>query len=404
MMISKLSGMMVVLLYSGFCLGAVRTVEVTASGLTKELAIEAGLIRAVSQVKGAEINSNALRVANQVKINGQTNTQIAISNVTQMKTRGQIESYEVLDATCDEVCEVQLSVAVPVYKTKGLSPDSRRKLVVAPFDGRYGEVFSENLQSALVQSRRFAVLDRQHNAEYAQEKALLLSPDTALKEKVKLGQVLGLDYLIVGEVSYSDNSFQSTSSYTGESSYVHDVKTQVNYKVINLATRQIKWQDSATIEMEATDPLTALSVSRDITSAIYPMKVVSSQNGYVILNQGGATVSVGENYDLFKLGEKLIDPYTKESLGREEIFVDQVKVTKVTSKTSYATTTTGDVSHIPVGTVARLADDLEDYSGYEVDVPVESTVKPSSSGGILLPFGQKEKPSVSPEGGVVIKD
>ncbi len=321
-----------------------------------------------------------------------------------MKTRGQIESYEVLDATCDEVCEVQLSVAVPVYKTKGLTPDSRRKLVVAPFDGRYGEVFSENLQSALVQSRRFAVLDRQHNAEYAQEKALLLSPDTALKEKVKLGQVLGLDYLIVGEVSYSDNSFQSTSSYTGESSYVHDVKTQVNYKVINLATRQIKWQDSATIEMEATDPLTALSVSRDITSAIYPMKVVSSQNGYVILNQGGATVSVGENYDLFKLGEKLIDPYTKESLGREEIFVDQVKVTKVTSKTSYATTTTGDVSHIPVGTVARLADDLEDYSGYEVDVPVESTVKPSSSGGILLPFGQKEKPSVSPEGGVVIKD
>lgn len=391
-------------LFSAFSYGAERTVDVISTGLTKELAIEAGLIRAVSQVNGTAVDSSALRTANQIKTNGQTNTQIAIANVTKMKTRGQVESYEVLDVTCNDECEVHLRVTVPVYETKGLSPDSRRKLVVAPFDGEYGKTFSDNLQSALVQSRRFAILDRQHNSEYEKEKALLLSPDTALKEKVKLGQVLGLDYLVVGEVDFSDDSYQSTSSYTGESHFVEDMKTKVNYKIINLATRQIKWQDTAIIRMEADDPQTAFSVSRDITSAIYPMKVVLSQKGYVILNQGGSTVSVGEHYDLFKLGEKLIDPYTKESLGREEVLIDRVSITKVTSKTAYATTVSGDVTHIPVGAIARLSEHSEEYKDYEVTVPIPATVTPSTSGGILLPVTEKKKNTVAAKGGVIIED
>lgn len=402
----KISKLIVALLlcYSSVSAGATRTVHVTATGLTKDLAVEAGLIQAIAQVKGTAVDSSSLRVANQVRTNGLSHTEIALSHVTQMTTRGQIENYEILNASCDEECEVELKVSVPVYKTKGLSPDSRRKLVVAPFKGNYGDTFSDNLQSALVQSRRFAVLDRQHNAEYAQEKALLLSPDTALKEKVRLGQVLGLDYLIVGEVTYRDDSYESSSSYTGETSFVYDVETKVNYKIINLATRQIKWQDSASLPMEVADPLTALSISRDITSAIYPLKVVSSQHGQVILNQGGSTIKIGEKYDLFELGEKLIDPYTKESLGREEVFIDQVVVTKVTSKTAYATTTIGDATHIPVGAVARLNNDTDDRLRFEAQAPVQSTVKPSSSGGILLPVAKKSQLSASPEGGVVIKD
>ena len=100
----------------------------------------------------------------------------------------------------------------------------------------------------------------------------------------------------------------------------------------------------------------------------------------------------------------MIDPYTKESLGREEVFIDQVVVTKVTSKTAYATTTIGDATHIPVGAVARLNNDTDDRLRFEAQAPVQSTVKPSSSGGILLPVAKKSQLSASPEGGVVIKD
>ncbi|MEI9962926.1 MAG: hypothetical protein WDM76_17965 [Limisphaerales bacterium] len=38
----------------------------------------------------------------------------------------------------------------------------------------------------------------------------------------------------------------------------------------------------------------------------------------------------------FALGEELIDPDTKESLGREEVKVGKVKVTQVNPKTSLA--------------------------------------------------------------------
>ena len=40
--------------------------------------------------------------------------------------------------------------------------------------------------------------------------------------------------------------------------------------------------------------------------------------------------------EAFKLGEKLIDPYTKESLGREEIFAGEIQITRVNAKTSDA--------------------------------------------------------------------
>jgi hypothetical protein len=183
-----------------------RIVEVSAVGATRDLAIEAGLIQAVAQVNGTNINSETIRIANQIRTNGKSNSNVAMSNITAMKTKGQITSYEVIDSLCDEECEVVLNVVVPVYSSPGLNVNKRRKLVVAPFAGRGGDAFSSNLQSALVQTRRFAILDRQHNSEYEAEKRLLLSSDTPLKEKMRLGQVLGLDYLVVGTASFEDSS------------------------------------------------------------------------------------------------------------------------------------------------------------------------------------------------------
>ena len=39
---------------------------------------------------------------------------------------------------------------------------------------------------------------------------------------------------------------------------------------------------------------------------------------------------------MFAVGEELIDPDTKESLGREEILIGKVKITSVLPKTSTA--------------------------------------------------------------------
>ena len=217
---------------------------------------------------------------------------------------------------------------------------------------------------------------------------------------MRLGQVLGLDYLVVGTVSFQDNSYQAESSFTGEVSYVDNRVSKIDYKVINLATRQVKWQDSVEINDDISSPSTAQAISRGITSAIYPMKIVSNQNDSITLNQGGTSVTIGEVYDVFDLGKKLIDPYTKESLGREEIYAGKILVGKVTSKVSYATVIEGSVDAMRIGAIVRPSP--VDYSKGPNSFTPESTVKASSAGGILIPAVQKKKPKPSPNGGVVI--
>jgi hypothetical protein len=58
----------------------------------------------------------------------------------------------------------------------------------------------------------------------------------------------------------------------------------------------------------------------------------------VIINRGdGGGVAAGDVFNVFALCEELIDPDTKESLGREEVKVGSVKITQVNPKTSIAT-------------------------------------------------------------------
>ena len=54
------------------------SVEVTGSGKTKELAIESALIQAISQIRGIDVNSQSVKQANQIKLNGKTTTSTAI--------------------------------------------------------------------------------------------------------------------------------------------------------------------------------------------------------------------------------------------------------------------------------------------------------------------------------------
>lgn len=376
------------------------SVQSTGSGLTKEVAIEAALTQAIRQVKGVDIDSQSVRKSSQIKVNGEKVSGVAVDSITAMQTSGQVKSYQILEEHCDTECQVTLQVVIPVYSSPGLSVDKRRKLAVAPFSGEYGWEFSQNLQAALVQSRRFAVLDRQHSEEYEREKALLLSGDTALGEKMRLGQVLGLDYLIVGEVTHFDNSREERVSLTGETEFIEDMGTEVSYKVINLATRQVKWQDTSHTDYMPYTNESARKVAIEITSAIYPLKIVSNNASSIVLNQGGKNIERGGLYDVFKLGKKLIDPYSHESLGREEIYVGQIEVVKVTTKTSYAHVVDGDYKAMKVGSIARPSGMRELDEIADEPSQAQSTVETPSSGGVVLPTVPHKV--VTPEGGGVI--
>jgi hypothetical protein len=78
-------------------------------------------------------------------------------------------------------------------------------------------------------------------------------------------------------------------------------------------------------------------VAERVADVLFPAKVLARRDNIVTINRGdGAGVVRGDVWSVFALGEEMIDPDTKESLGREEVLVGKVKISLVTPMTSQA--------------------------------------------------------------------
>ena len=73
----------------------------------------------------------------------------------------------------------------------------------------------------------------------------------------------------------------------------------------------------------------------NILNAIFPILVESIKGKVVVLGQGGESVRRGQQMQLILRGDKIIDSYTKESLGRSEEVIGTIKITSVTPKQAY---------------------------------------------------------------------
>jgi len=81
----------------------------------------------------------------------------------------------------------------------------------------------------------------------------------------------------------------------------------------------------------------AEKIANHVVDVLYPAKVLIKRDSEVTINRGeGAGVAIGDTFNVFALGEEMIDPETKVSLGREEVKVGKVKITEVDPKFSKA--------------------------------------------------------------------
>ena len=274
------------------------------------------------------------------------------------------------------------------YKSPGISPHSRRKLAVMPFRNvktsfsiggsripswEISREFSQKLVDELTQSRRFTVLDREYICNYFKEKHLVLSGNMPLQEQMHLGQVLGVDYMLVGTISnFELERVPYRIKILDKTGYKNTAKFIADYRIIVMATRQVKWSDSVTLNLDA-DALRRLIKSDDpeiiqhalleegarkiahkALANIYPIRIAVVQpGGRLILNQGGKTVSEGELFDIFKVGDKVVDPYSGESLGAAETWIATAKVERVLAKQSYAAVIKGEADQVQVKDICR---------------------------------------------------
>lgn len=78
-------------------------------------------------------------------------------------------------------------------------------------------------------------------------------------------------------------------------------------------------------------------IANRVADVVFPAKIISKIDKQVTLNRGDGTgIAIGQLWQVFALGEELIDPDTGVSLGREELAVGKIRVTRVNPKTAIA--------------------------------------------------------------------
>lgn len=355
-LIRQLILLCLLVLGAGIATAAEQAVDAMGYGSNRNLAIADALVQGLRQATGVSVDSREVMQTLSTRASQTRGEQtdysselaIAQSGQLSLQTQGLVSRYDVLDVSEDNGgFRAEVTVYVLKYDKPGLPADSRRTLAVMPFHsdkssytllgdvtpvGRIEAELRNRILDQFTQSRRMNVLDREFGAEFQDEKALWLSDDAALAEQAKAGNVLGADYIVVGNIrNLRSSRHVKTLELTGETITRYSGVAQLDYKIILAATRQVKWSDSINLKFGDADIRAMLNkygssqagitaelaeqLAQKALANIYPMRVVAVKGKTVVLNQGGKTLKKGDRLDVYFLGEEMFDPYTKESLA-----------------------------------------------------------------------------------------
>jgi curli biogenesis system outer membrane secretion channel CsgG len=254
-----------------------------------------------------------------------------------------------------------------------VKPDKKTEM------GRVIESLDGQLVDRINATRKFDVVGRSDLSDIIKEQDLGASGNVDAKTAAQAGKLTGAKYLLVATVDdFQDYVETAKFEGTGRSATkrvfrlsvvakVYDSSTgklleSANFQTGNDDFKRIQEERSYVVKDGELSDEMMVAVSRDlaqkianrIADVVFPAKVLSKRDKSITINRGeGGGVAVGDTFNVYALGEELIDPDTKESLGREEVKVGKVKITQVNPKTSTADIL--DDTGIDKGAVLRKA-------------------------------------------------
>ena len=419
----------------GFCETKTIVREVKGHGIDRDEAIKSALYQAVGEAKGVKVSSGdyefgfrSATVGVEKEGSGKEVEFDAASVHTQgsaLRTdiEGLVKTYEVLDEKKldDGTYEVKLKVWVYDY----VPPDKTDRLKIAVMPVRslrrsytFGELImsstelsrqlSHKLSMALTETNKFAVLDREYVFEFAKERGILLSDDSSIEEKAKLGQVLGVDYILIGVVSEAKITKEVKHlEAVGQSTTELEADFTFDYRLVVGPSRQLKFLDTIDISLENEEvkklvkkwdaddidykeitsnlfSKVANQVVETVIDRVYPIRIaIVAEDGRIVINQGGQRIKEGQIFRVYTEGQEIIDSDTKESLGTTEILVAAIKVDKVSQNISYAGVSEGDLAKLSEGLICR-PEEIECKE--TVRGMKKSDLERTRKGGVKLPF------------------
>ncbi len=327
--------------------------------------------------------------------------------------KGKILGYEVLSESFDPVTKkhrVELSVRFPGRYVVGRDPNDLRRMAVANFAVRsptfkwYGQTvdsvewsaaLANQLNVVLTQTRKFTMLDRAYSRDVDVELQRLGAANAAPGDVIRSNQKLATDYIVVGEVVFSDVIAPGINPITGQALPQQSAMfAEIHYRVLLAPTTQLKWADTVRLDalsFPAQDVRSFVSMSAEaaakavcdgLMADILPFEVAAIKSGFLVIGEGGKQLSVGERFTVCALGDEVTDTRTGEVIDVMEIPVATAEISSVQSKLSYAKVIEGDLSQIKVG--ARLRRIPAPVPVQQI--PITTTIQSNGSGGVITPF------------------
>jgi len=217
--------------------------------------------------------------------------------------------------------------------------------------------FYSKLQTFLVKSRKFNVVDRMRVDQVMNESRMVNSEFARPGQAKDVGQLLLADYLVMGKINRLEFlKSQQNIEISGESSQQMVGAFKFQLQIVEVKTGKIVSSEDLKVVISNNDPAANIYgigtwhdfkdalfdrastvVGNAVLSVIYPVKIAAVNGNDIVLNRGeGAGISAGQHYVVCVPGSGIVDPDTGKSLGASETPLAEIVVVQVTGKFSIA--------------------------------------------------------------------
>ncbi len=405
--------------------GKLESVRTTASGLgaTAGEAMTQAMQMALLQINGAVIQaeSSSEKYGLNISLN-QDSASLranAFAELIQQKSGGVIQNLKVISLEEPSLLppkRYKATIEADIAKFKPSADMQKLKVVVGPVifsqqnlamgdrsvpSAQVAAALRQRVSDALVQTGRFAVLDREFSPEIEQELDMISSGQAPSAELTKLSQAASADLVWSARIStfaYNRHARQLRTSDRELVSYSGG--WSLSQKMVNVATRQVTLSDSlrgaapdraastlgAAVNGEQilanmTDEAAKAIVS-SILQRTFPVMVVARDGSNVVLSQGGQSIREGARYAMAAMGNEIKDPQTGQSLGRMESPCCELVIDRVTANLSYGHLENMriDLETIPASGL-QVRNEIKQGAA-SVSAPANTAVQPSAAGAL----------------------
>jgi len=230
---------------------------------------------------------------------------------------------------------------------------------------RAGEAAQDMFITELVQSGKYTVIDRERLDALMREKNMSLAGDIDPRTAVQAGKLLGVEYVLFGNVTEFGEEVAKAQVGWGIGVDVKRKKfiAALDVRLVNTTTGEILWADKARKEesnvkvfvlgsgggvddrrmfdkvllpcvQELSGKMTQLTLATSASvKGKVSGKIAKVDGGIVWINLGSSHgVAVGDTFEVYRQGEPIKDPDTGEILGADEEMIGSIKVTLVKGK------------------------------------------------------------------------